>query len=75
MLMSIMAGSSAVFGDRSSGNVSADLANAARRAYFDIGGRAMGVQRGLQGNALSNPFGKPEADPPQHSAERCSDYK
>ena len=49
MLMAILAGSSAVFGDRSSGNISSDVANAARRSYFDIGGRAMGVQRGLQG--------------------------
>jgi hypothetical protein len=51
MLLAILASSAAVFGDQTANpaSYSGEVRNTARRAFFEIGGRAMGVQRGLQG--------------------------
>lgn len=53
MLLAILASSAAVFGDQTANpaSYSGEVRNTARRAFFEIGGRAMGVQRGLQGEA------------------------
>lgn len=56
MLVAILSSSSAVYGTDRNGNpltnISNEARNTARRAFFEMGGRAMGVQRGLQGKIL-----------------------